>query len=328
MSNLETHLREQDELTAEYEQRELEARQANATAPRFMVGYEYAPGSAIVTLRMSREAARHLADASERMGYHDGDEALAAHVTSVLREAIDQTRTPPAFDLDPDEHEGPDLRPFNVSLGVSVRAYGNATVMASSMAEAVEIVRRHALRDAMIETIDDIEDNVWDQVSNCEWSTSSDYAILSVEDEEGDEETIDDIDLCPDGPETIIDAAHLRALVVGTPPDELPQWPDDVIEEAPSAEPSIVNRLVAIPPQTVFAIPTHGGGDPDGENAARVNRGLNLMFSDAELSASEQLTDILVNLMHGAASLRLDFASNLRLACSHFAAETAKEPKV
>lgn len=207
MTSFQQHLDDQDELTEAYEQRELEARQR--AARQFLVGYDYAPPGmdrTTITLHLSLEAARHLADASERMGYHDGDEALAAHVTSVLRQALGQ---PPAPDLQPEP--APEPREFTVSLGVSVRAYGTTTVMAHSMAEALEIVR------AQTEAYNDdaIQDQcVWDQVTDVDWGTQFDYTLLSISDDEGDEEDIDDIELCdPKKPYEVISADALRSLI-------------------------------------------------------------------------------------------------------------------
>jgi hypothetical protein len=70
-------------------------------------------------------------------------------------------------------------------------------------------------------------------------------------------------------------------------------------------------------------IPTHGGGDPEGYNAQRVQRGIDILaiYDDPEASLSDVLTDLL----HAAHDQDLDFAKSLRQACFHFRDETAPD---
>jgi hypothetical protein len=68
------------------------------------------------------------------------------------------------------------------------------------------------------------------------------------------------------------------------------------------------------------SIPTHGGGNPEGFNAHRAQRGIDILaiYDDPEASLSDALTDLL----HAAHYEGLDFADALRLACTHFGEET------
>jgi hypothetical protein len=70
-------------------------------------------------------------------------------------------------------------------------------------------------------------------------------------------------------------------------------------------------------------IPTHGGGDPEGFNAHRVQRGIDILaiYDDPEASLSDALADLL----HAAHDQGLDFADELRKACTHFREETAPD---
>jgi hypothetical protein len=71
------------------------------------------------------------------------------------------------------------------------------------------------------------------------------------------------------------------------------------------------------------SIPTHGGGDGEGFNAHRVQRGIDILaiYDDPEASLCDWLTDLL----HAAHDQGLDFADALRLACTQFRDETAPE---
>ena len=76
--------------------------------------------------------------------------------------------------------------------------------------------------------------------------------------------------------------------------------------------PTKINRTVTIP--------THGGGDPEGYNSQRVQRGLDILaiYDDPEAS----LSDVLADLLHAAHDQNLDFAEQLRKACTCFQEET------
>jgi hypothetical protein len=71
------------------------------------------------------------------------------------------------------------------------------------------------------------------------------------------------------------------------------------------------------------SIPTHGGGDPEGFNAQRVQRGIDILavYDDPEAS----LCDVLADLLHAAHDQGLDFADYLRKACTCFREETAPD---
>ena len=71
------------------------------------------------------------------------------------------------------------------------------------------------------------------------------------------------------------------------------------------------------------SIPTHGGGDGEGYNAHRAQRGIDILaiYDDPEASLCDALTDLL----HAAHDQGLDFADELRKACTHFRDETAPE---
>jgi hypothetical protein len=70
-------------------------------------------------------------------------------------------------------------------------------------------------------------------------------------------------------------------------------------------------------------IPAHGGGDPEGFNAHRVQRGIDILagYDDQE----DGLCDALADLLHAAHHQGLDFADALRRACAHFRDETASD---
>jgi hypothetical protein len=70
------------------------------------------------------------------------------------------------------------------------------------------------------------------------------------------------------------------------------------------------------------SIPTHGGGDPEGFNAHRVQRGIDILAAYEDQGG---LCDALADLLHAAHDQGLDFADALRLACTHFRDETAPE---
>jgi hypothetical protein len=72
--------------------------------------------------------------------------------------------------------------------------------------------------------------------------------------------------------------------------------------------------------ERTVSIPTHGGGDPEGYNAQRVQRGIDILavYDDPEAS----LCDALADLLHAAHDQGLDFADYLRKACTCFQEET------
>lgn len=97
-------------------------------------------------------------------------------------------------------------REYSVSLGVSVRAYGYATVLAKTPEEAAEIVRASASQQT----------GPWDAANQVEWDTASEPSILSITDEETDKEEIGNIDLSPaNDPSAVIDASTLASIIKG-----------------------------------------------------------------------------------------------------------------
>jgi len=92
---------------------------------------------------------------------------------------------------------------FTVLLGVTVRAYGHATVTASSAEEAAEIVRSTA----------DQQTGPWDSANDPEWSTACEATILHIETTDG-EVLAEDLALYPDDDaHAVIDAATLAELI-------------------------------------------------------------------------------------------------------------------
>jgi hypothetical protein len=89
---------------------------------------------------------------------------------------------------------------FTVLLGISVRAYGHATITAKSAEEAAEIARAAAQEQT----------GPWDSANQIEWDTACEPTILHVTDEETDEAVIGCIDLFPvDDPNAVISAHSL-----------------------------------------------------------------------------------------------------------------------
>lgn len=84
------------------------------------------------------------------------------------------------------DHPECQKREFSVLLGVTVRAYGHATVMAKSAAEAAEILRTAAVDGT----------GAWDAANDVEWDTACEPSVIHIEDESGNL-VVQCIDLSP-----------------------------------------------------------------------------------------------------------------------------------
>jgi hypothetical protein len=109
---------------------------------------------------------------------------------------------------------------YNLTLAVTVRIYGYTSVEADSMAEAIEIVRQHA-----VEYRDTIKPNLFDCVSEPDHDNASDHTIVSVTAPDdgilaGD--MLVDISLTDEGGWTIKTAEELRAGL-----DIVEAWEED-----------------------------------------------------------------------------------------------------
>ena len=80
---------------------------------------------------------------------------------------------------------------FNLTLAVSVQAYGHVEIEADTMEAALEIARAQA-------EIDGKENTIWDSATGVEWDTQSSYRVCSIENASAPDETLDDIHLTND----------------------------------------------------------------------------------------------------------------------------------
>lgn len=73
----------------------------------------------------------------------------------------------------------PEQQTYSMLLAVSVRVYGSVEIKANSPAEAAEIVRKAA------EHGDPEGQRIWQNVSDVDYSTQSEYTIVSLDDDNG-----------------------------------------------------------------------------------------------------------------------------------------------
>lgn len=102
---------------------------------------------------------------------------------------------------------------FNVTLAVTVQAYGHAEIEAETMEQAIELVRQQAANERS-------EATVWDNVTYIEWDTSAEHRICSIEADDNPSSTsgiLEDIPLTHgDQVWTIISADELKGVLAET----------------------------------------------------------------------------------------------------------------
>ena len=114
------------------------------------------------------------------------------------------------------------------------------------------------------------------------------------------------------------------ALFDAEPDEDHPDPIDDAIELVREAE-ELLPEVI----KSVVVIPEHGGyyKDPQGDNTYRANVAIRIVdrfAKETNTDDEDALCDLLCNLLHYAHCSDIDFATELRKACNHFAAETSE----
>ncbi|GAB5434781.1 MAG: hypothetical protein EpisKO_41510 [Epibacterium sp.] len=192
MSNLAEHLAEQAAFTARYEALSAIGRLAHELGASLETSEDIDEALAYCEARQERMDARQLRtlDAARADANEDAAEGTSTALCKARR----------------CDHPESQKREYSVALGISVRAYGHATVMAKTAEDAAEIVRASASQQT----------GPWDAAHEVDWSTANEPSILYVTDEETNEDEIGNIDLSPaNEPCAVIDADTLASLIKG-----------------------------------------------------------------------------------------------------------------
>lgn len=95
---------------------------------------------------------------------------------------------------------------FTLTLAQTVRVYGEVTVNAETAEQAAEIARMHAADG-------NVKGNVWDNVTDVEYSTACEETIISIENEDSSDVFCDCIELTDDA-HNVISAEQLAKAMV------------------------------------------------------------------------------------------------------------------